>query len=55
MYELKRTDQEIDKLLNESFTFEAGDSPFWGMSYEQGIQEGIRWLLGELDEYPLER
>jgi hypothetical protein len=52
---IKRTDEETDELLNKCSDQEnKGGSKYPGMTYEQGIQAGISWLLGYADENPLE-
>jgi hypothetical protein len=53
-YEIKRSNEEIDDLLNQCAEAEdRGDSRFFGMTYEQGIKCALEWVLGELEEYPL--
>lgn len=52
-YEVGRTDEEVDALLNElDGQINVGGSRFSGQTYEQGVQEGIRWLLGETEDHP---
>jgi len=53
MHTVKRTDDEIDNLLNECVETEE-ESKFPGMTYEQGIQMAIRWLIGEEETNPME-
>lgn len=53
-YETVRTDEEVDAVLNiASEQEEKGGTSFPGMSYEQGVSEGIRWLTGQQDDVPL--
>jgi len=53
-YAVQRTHEEIDKVLNTCVEREeSGKSPYWGMTYEQGVEQGIRWLLGETDVDPV--
>jgi hypothetical protein len=55
MNKIKRTDSEIDNLLNSANAWEEhGGSSVPGMSYEQGVKAGIEWLLGNSNEYPIE-
>ncbi len=53
--EVKRTDDEIDEVLNVCADAEIDGGNFHGMTYEQGVEAGIRWLtkdgFGE-DETP---
>jgi hypothetical protein len=46
----KRTPQEVDELGNKIDTFVPSKYP--GMTYEQGIEETILWLLDEHAEPP---
>lgn len=46
-----RTAKEIDDVLGKVEDGEASAYP--GMTYEQGIAEALRWVLGEQDEAPL--
>lgn len=55
MRTVKRTDEEIDKLLNEvEEASDSGERRFPGMSYEEGVAAGIKWLLGDTDGHPYE-
>lgn len=42
MYNITRTDDEIN------------GSRWPGMSYEQGVEAGIQWLVGDTDDNPME-
>lgn len=44
MLEVKRTQKEIDEVLNTCADAEMEGSQFHGMTYEQGVEAGIRWL-----------
>lgn len=53
-YQVVRTEDEIDELLNEcSECEETGDSHFPGMSYENGVKAAIEWLNGDTDSHPI--
>lgn len=54
--EIVRTQQEVEELLARAIEMAIGDedNPFWGMSYAEGVEAGIRWLIGEQEENPLE-
>lgn len=53
-YEIARTDDEIDDLLNQcSEAIDSGESAFEGQTYEQGVQAAIDWLTGRTEEHPL--
>lgn len=54
MYELVRTSEEIDGLLNQcSEGFDNG-SRYPGMTYEDGIRDAIRWLTDTDEPGPLD-
>ncbi|HTA46355.1 MAG TPA: hypothetical protein VK789_28125 [Bryobacteraceae bacterium] len=54
-YKIKRTDSEIDNVLNSANAWEEhGGSSVPGMSYEQGVKQGIEWVTGASDEIPIE-
>lgn len=55
MYAVKRRDREIDRVLEKAEEAEAEGRTAWpGMTYEQGVAEGIRWMLGLTNDHPLE-
>lgn len=54
MYTLKVTDKEINKVLDKCFDAEENGSVYPGMTYEQGVDAAIRWMIGEEDIPPLE-
>lgn len=48
MYGIKRTDEEIDDVRDQAcLAVEEDGSKFPGMSYEQGLEEMIRWLTDD--------
>ena len=54
-YRVKRTDGEVDEVLNKAAEQEdKGGSQWPGMTYEQGVQAGIQWLIGNWDHNPME-
>ena len=50
--ELSRTEGEICELLNKVEEGAQGDSRFPGENYEEGIFSAIRWIVGEIEDYP---
>lgn len=49
------TRTEIDDVLNRlAEKIDAGGTRYFNMTYEQGVEEGIRWALGETDDNPYE-
>jgi hypothetical protein len=48
-----RTEDEINDLRNAvTERIDEGGSRYSGMSYEQGIDEALRWVFGETDDHP---
>jgi hypothetical protein len=54
MYETKRTNNEINEQLNLAADGVDQGSKFPGMSYEQGVENAINWLIGNDDSPPME-
>ncbi len=55
MYAIKRTEKEINKLLDHcSDSEETGESTASGMTYEEGIKTAILWLTGDGFSHPIE-
>jgi hypothetical protein len=51
----KPTEIEIEKVIDQCFEVEcSGESMYPGMTYEQGVKNGIDWVNGDLDDSPLE-
>lgn len=50
-----RSQREIDEQLNLAVdqTME-GSSKWPGMTYEDGVENALRWVTGETDEAPME-
>lgn len=49
----KRTQEEIDEVLNKcADAFDFG-SLFAGMSYEQGVEDAVRWLTEHDQDNPM--
>lgn len=47
-YAVKPSDGEINEVLNWANEAEdAGEEHFPGMSFEQGVQQGILWVTGQ--------
>lgn len=53
-YKVKRTEGQIDEVLNICVDREASGEPsLWHMTYEQGVEAGIKWLIGQTDDNPV--
>lgn len=52
--EVKRTQEEIDEVLNKAADGMDDGSKWPGMSYEQGVDAAIRWLTGESEDNPMD-
>jgi hypothetical protein len=50
--EIKRSDAEIDRVLNWANEGEEEGSRFGGMSYEQGINAFAAWVFGDIEDDP---
>jgi hypothetical protein len=53
MYEVVRSDEEIDDLFSDiqKVVAEKG-TKFRGMTYEDGLKDGINWITNEVEDYP---
>jgi hypothetical protein len=49
-----RTDPEIEEQLGLALDAQADGSRWPGMSYEQGVENALRWVSGESDTAPME-
>lgn len=56
MYENVREDVEVNDTLNE--LADAADrgtvNKFPGRTYEEGVEAGVRWVLGMTDDHPMD-
>lgn len=52
MYDIKRSEAEINEVVEACESVYTGNSRFPGMTYEQGIADFFRWLVGEVDDHP---
>lgn len=52
-YQIARSDAEVDQLLNTADDAEEnGKTKYWGMTFEQGVAQGIRWVTGIGEDTP---
>ena len=49
---MQPTEKEIDAVLDECAEY-SGSSKFPGMTYEEGVEAAIRWMLGEESVSPM--
>ncbi len=50
-----RSQEEVDALVNRAVdVIDAAGTLYPGMSYEEGVIEAVRWLLGESNDNPME-
>jgi hypothetical protein len=55
METVQRSDDEINEVLNKADdVLETGRSRYPGMTYEEGVANAIRWLLGHHEDNPIE-
>jgi hypothetical protein len=52
--EVVRSALEVDTALNAAIARANSGSQWPGMSYEQGVEAAISWLLGWSDDNPME-
>ena len=51
MYEITKTDEEIDNVLNAAVALaDSRENPYFGMTYAQGVEVGIQWVVGQCFE-----
>jgi hypothetical protein len=51
----KPSREEIDEVLNKcADAANEGKTKWHGMSYEEGVRAGIEWVLGDVEENPME-
>lgn len=53
MYDLERTEEEIDEQLNKAIEGSYKPSRWPSMTYEQGVRAAMDWLLGDDDDPPM--
>lgn len=54
MYQIVRTNKEIDEVSNLAIEGEYEGSKWPGMSYEAGVRAAIDWIIGNTDDNPME-
>ncbi len=52
MYQIKRSGDEIDRVMNWAHEGQNSGTRYAGMSYEEGITAMLDWLTGISDEAP---
>lgn len=52
--DIKRTRQEIDEQIGLALEqIEKGHSKYFGMTYEEGVDNALRWVLGDSNDAPM--
>lgn len=55
MFESERTEEEVDHQRDLAIEAVASGGSRWpGMTYEQGVEATLSWLVGDRDETPME-
>ena len=55
MKKIKRTDKEIDDVLNKAGSANLkGETKWEGMTYEQGVENALMWVFGDFLHNPME-
>lgn len=52
MYQIKRTDKEIDSVMNWMAEGQDSGGHYSGVVPEEMVDQFFRWLIGETDERP---
>ena len=52
---LQRSEREVEEVHARALDGVAEGSRFPGLSYEEGVDNTIRWLTGESDEEPISK
>jgi hypothetical protein len=53
--DIVRTDEQIDEQINAACEQnEEGTTRWPGMTYEQGVDNALRWVTGQSDDVPME-
>ncbi len=53
-YEIKRTDKEIEEVMGRAVDQLENGTKWPGMSYEEGVDAALRWVMGISDDDPME-
>ncbi len=53
-YKIKRSEEEINEVLNQAALGIDSGSKFPGMSFEEGVQQFADWLFGQVEDSPFE-
>jgi len=55
MMKIKRTDKQIDEVLNKcAELFDQGINPWPGETYASGVQNAILWMIGQVNDDPMD-
>jgi len=52
MAEFEVTPEEVEQQVEEAVSF-GEETQYPGMTYEQGVRDALRWVLGEEDLPPI--
>jgi hypothetical protein len=52
---MERTEEEIQEQIDKAMEQRHTDPGKWsGMSYEQGVEDALEWVLGSSDDAPMD-
>jgi hypothetical protein len=52
---VRPTTEQIDEQLNKALDqMDKGGSKFFGMTFEEGVDQTIRWMRGEIEDAPMD-
>jgi len=49
-----RTKEEINEQLDKAENALVSGEGYFGMTYEAGVKAAIEWIMGDVDEKPIE-
>lgn len=52
-YTIKRSDDEINDVMNRAAEGMEGGGRWPGMSFEEGVHQALNWVTGGTDENPM--
>lgn len=52
---ITKTNEEIEEMINlATERINSGENCMNGMTYEEGVKTALEWVLGEIEEEPLD-
>lgn len=51
---VRRTQEEIDEVMNQAAEAMDQGTKWLGMSYEEGVHNALLWVIGDREDSPME-